>query len=144
MILKVDPVIDRQISANCLKPYHGHPGGCPNYGRKKGCPPGAPLFSDFMDLTKPVYAIINVIPLHAGSDAFSSHALEKKSFKEEITSFLREHRGYHVTTCPEAMGVDITKTLAGAGFKLEWPPQNYVCQVALAGLRNIKEIKSKS
>ncbi len=133
MLIEVNPVIDSQISANCLKPYHGHPDGCPNYGRKKGCPPEAPLFSDFFDIAKPVYAIVNVIILKSDIEPSSSHTSEKKNFKEEIAGFLREHRGYHVTTCPEAMGVDISSSLANAGFKLEWPPVNYVCQVALAG-----------
>ena len=144
MLIEVKPVIDKQISANCLKPYQGYPDGCPNYGRKKGCPPGAPLFSDFFDLAKPVYAIISVIDLKTDTDASASHASDKKNFEEETTAFLKEHRGYHVTTCPEAMGVDITSTLANAGFIMEWPPVNFVCQVALAGIRNKKEIKSSS
>ena len=34
---------------------------------------------------------------------------------------------------PEAMGVNITKTMAGIGIELEWPPVNLAYQVALAG-----------
>ncbi len=154
MIIQVNPIIDEGIRANCQKPYPGHPNGCPNYGIKKGCPPDAPFFPDFFDLSQPVYAIINLVEFKPQIEEMRQkhpHRVDfelisalywqdsvKKAWHEKIRSFLNEHKGYHVTTCPEAMGVNLSRTLENAGFKLEWPPVNYFCQVAIAAFENIK------
>ncbi|KUO63623.1 MAG: hypothetical protein APF84_17375 [Gracilibacter sp. BRH_c7a] len=55
--------------------------------------------------------------------------------KQHIVSFLKENKGYRVEACPEAMGVNITETMACAGVFLEWPPENVTYQIALAGIR---------
>lgn len=65
VILLSRVVIDPVVRALCCHPYPGHPRGCPNYNRKPGCPPGAPMFDDRMDLGRPVYAIINEFDLAA-------------------------------------------------------------------------------
>jgi predicted metal-binding protein len=52
-----------------------------------------------------------------------------------IRDFYREYGSrYKVTTCPEAMGVNITETMKDAGIILEWPPENVTYQIALAGI----------
>lgn len=51
----------------------------------------------------------------------------------EIEEFLLAHPGLVVTRCPEAMGVNVTETLAAAGVTLEWPPKKFALQVAIAG-----------
>ncbi len=43
--------------------------------------------------------------------------------------------GKIITASPEAMGVNVTKTLADAGIILEWPPIKVAYQVALAGMK---------
>ena len=58
MIRIVEPVINHAVRDMCKMPYAGHPAGCPNFGRKRTCPPQAPLFEDIFDLTQPVYVII--------------------------------------------------------------------------------------
>lgn len=40
---------------------------------------------------------------------------------------------WDATTCPEAMGLDVTATLAGIGIVLEWPPVTTALQVAFVG-----------
>jgi predicted metal-binding protein len=150
IIIKVAPVIDYSVRSLCAKPYYNHKRGCPNYGKKKGCPPEAPLFDKVYDLSKPIYALINVFDL--GSHVkrmkelhpeWSQRQLEcclywqpkaRKQLLGHIKSFMKEHKEYQVETCPEAMGVDISKTLENAGIILEWPPKKWVCQVALAGI----------
>ena len=49
-------------------------------------------------------------------------------------------RPIHGIFCPEAMGVNVTATLAGVGVELEWPPVHVTHQVALVGYP--KEIKT--
>lgn len=153
IIRLVKPVIDYSVRGLCVKEYPGHKKGCPNFNRKKGCPPQAGFFDKVYDLDKPVYAIINEFDFKAHVDKmrklhpdWSKRKLEcclywqkkaRKELLEAIKQFLKENQNYKiykVETCPEAMGVDVTKTLANAGIILEWPPVNIVRQVALAAI----------
>jgi hypothetical protein len=43
--------------------------------------------------------------------------------------------GKIIAASPEAMGINVTGTLADAGINLEWPPTKVAYQVALAGLK---------
>lgn len=155
-ILPVNPVIDPAMRALCLRPYRGHKHGCPNYGRRKTCPPEAPMYDDIYDLSKPVFAIINEFDL-AGhvSKMKTKHpkwsyaqlscllywqGSARKVLRTKIKDFLIEHPGYVAETCPEAMGVNVTQTLADAGVILEWPPILIARQVALAGIPINKEV----
>ena len=56
--------------------------------------------------------------------------------KESISKFnqIYKDKGYFSTTSPEAMGVDVTKTLQNAGIQLEWPARDTVYKVAFAGI----------
>lgn len=151
MIIEVVPVIDYSVRQLCPKPYYNHPRGCPNYGRKKGCPPGAPLFDQVYDLSHPVFAIINefdigghIQKMKEKHPEWSEHQLRcvlywqggaRKQLKKKGIEFLRTHPGYQIETCPEAMGVNITDTLRSVGIELEWPPTKIARQVALAGIK---------
>ncbi|HWP96440.1 MAG TPA: hypothetical protein VN426_06285 [Syntrophomonadaceae bacterium] len=141
-----------------MKPYYNHPKGCPNFGKKQGCPPTAPLYEQIYNLAQPVYAIINEFDmtshveqlnekLKAKGKEWSEHQLRcvlywqpkaRKQLEQHITGFLRDHPGYSVERCPEAMGVDITETLAHVEINLEWPPLTVAYQVALAGIRKVE------
>ena len=59
----------------------------------------------------------------------------KKLHREKIRGFLKEyeHLGYEVVT-PEALGVDVTRTLANVGITLEWPPINKSYRIAFAAI----------
>lgn len=48
---------------------------------------------------------------------------------------MEERKGYHISTCPEGSGVNITETMKNVGINLEWPPKNYTYQIVLAGIR---------
>lgn len=154
--IQVSPVIDYNVRSLCIRPYPGHPKGCPNYGKKEGCPPNAPLFDKRYDLSRPAYAIINkfdfakhVNRMKERHPEWSKRQLEcclywqpraRKQLLQQIKYFLIYHPGYAVTTCPEAMGVDVTASMRNIGIELEWPPETVTYQVALAGvLRNERE-----
>lgn len=156
IIKRIEPVIDYSVRGLCVKVYPGHKKGCPNLNHKDGCPPNAGYFDKVYDISKPVYAIINVFDFKSHVDKmrelhpdWSQRQLDcclywqpkaRKQLFEGIKKFLthndkeRFKQGYRVEKCPEAMGVEITKTLAKAGIALEWPPVNVVYQVALAGI----------
>ena len=152
---RVVPVLEPAlVRAACMKPYPNHPHGCPNYGKRASCPPQAPILDHTFDLSKPIYAIVNIFPLGehrrrmaAKHPDWSERQLicclywQPKARRQLMDRILdwqakREdgHR-WHPVLCPEAQGVNLTRTLSNAGFDLEWPPQERVCQVALLGAR---------
>ena len=51
----------------CALPYPGHPKGCPNLGKKCGCPPYASMIFDHIQL--PYYAIVNEFNLESHVDS---------------------------------------------------------------------------
>lgn len=153
MIIQVIPVIDHSVRALCAKPYPGHAKGCPNFNKKKGCPPGAAKYDETYDLNQPVYAIINKFDFKSHTERMRQLHPEwserqvrcclywqpgaRKQLLTEIKRFWSDltHRKYSIETCPEAMGINVTKTLANAGIELEWPPETVAYQVALAGIK---------
>ena len=159
-IIEVNPVIIRPVHGLCLRPYPNHKKGCPNYGKKKDCPPGIPVFDSFYDLSKLIYAIYNKFDFKEHIDRmrekhpdWSQRQLEcclywqgtaRKRLKERIEIFKRlTGSKYIVTTVPEAMGVNVTETMKRIGVELEWPPVNVAYQIALAGVEKpvVKEEK---
>ena len=150
-INEVIPVIDRKVRGLCKKPYHNHPKGCPNFGIKEGCPPNIRLFDEEYDMNKPVYVIFNTFDLasqvnkmKAAHPEWSDRQLKcsrywqgttRKLLRQKIALFKNDHPDYNVTTCPEAMGVNVTETMKKIGIKLEWPPVSTTYQVALAGIK---------
>lgn len=150
-VKQVNPVIDYRVRSLCLKPYPGHQNGCPNYGKKAECPPHVQKFEEIFDLTKPIYAIINTFDYKTHTDQmrelhpmwsekqinsfFYWQRKAKSQLSIGIAQFLAEHVSYHIITCPEALGVDVIKTLADNGINLEWPPKTVTYQVAIAGIQ---------
>lgn len=150
-ILELSEVVIQPVMRGmCRKPYPNHPHGCPNFNHKAGCPPNTPLFSEVIDLTKPVFAIVNefdfgahVAKMKAAHPQWTERQLTcclywqttaRKALKAGMQDFQRLHPEYTIDTCPEAKGVNITETLRKAGLELEWPPRNIARQVALAGV----------
>lgn len=153
MIILVKPIVDYSVRGLCTKEYPGHKKGCPNFNYKKGCPPQVEYFDKVYDLNKPVYAIINEFDLKSHVEKMQKLHPEWSSRKQKcclywqprarkellkiIKDFLIQnynYKTYEVETYPEAMGIDITKTLADAGIYLEWPPINIARQIALAAI----------
>ncbi len=144
-IINVDP----KFQEFCKLPYPNHPRGCPNYGKKKGCPPEQKLFFDIFD--HDFYLIFtkfdlgaHVAKLKKKHSKWTQRQLEcclywqgtaRRNLKAEIALFKEDFPTYFVTACPEAMGVDVTDLMEdNAGIVLDWPPQDTVYQVAVAGL----------
>ena len=150
MILLVEPILNPKVRGLCCLPYEGHPKGCPNFGKAERCPPQAPKFEDVVDLSKPVYAIVNSFDIAAHVERMRARhpdwserqllnclywqGTARKALRKEIKSFLAEHPDYEAHETPEAMGVNVTATLAAVGVALEWPPRKVAMQVAIAGI----------
>ncbi len=144
-------IIDRKMCGMCVKPYPGHPKGCPNYNHKAGCPPHTPLFGEVYDLDRPVFAIVtefdlgaHVARMAADHPDWSDRQLlcclywqgtARANQTNAILSFQSEHPDHKCDRCPEAMGVNVTETLKLAGVELEWPPRKIVRHVALGAKR---------
>ena len=138
--------------SKCVLEYKNHKKGCPNYGKKKDCPPNVPMFDEIFDISKPIYAIYSTYDLFSHTEKMKQRHPEwtetqrlnvlywqgtaRKYLKENIQRFNKEFRqmGYYSTTSPEAMGVDVTTTLKNAGIELEWPARNTVYKIAFAGI----------
>lgn len=136
----------------CVLPYKNHKKGCPNYGKKPDCPPNVPMFDKVFDINKPIYAIFSTYDLHSHTEKMRKlhpnwtetqllnvlywQGTARKMLKESISKFnqIYKDKGYFSTTSPEAMGVDVTKTLQNAGIQLEWPARDTVYKVAFAGI----------
>jgi predicted metal-binding protein len=65
MLLRVNPIIAYETRGLCPRPYPGHKHGCPNFGKKEGCPPNCATFDRVFDLTRPIYAIYNMFNIGA-------------------------------------------------------------------------------
>lgn len=157
-LLRVCPVMDSRVRGLCVKPYGNNKKGCPNFNDPKHayrCPPGAPFFDRYFDLSRPIYAVVNDFPygehvkrmLATPKKDGSARSLDeakcvlywqntaRKQLQAKIYAALATLPGYEATWCPEGMGVNVTETLAKAGITLEWPPKQIARQVAFLGIR---------
>lgn len=156
---QVHPVIDLDVRNLCFCPYgldektkcYSHPKGCPNYGKKKGCPPLTPIIYEILDLSKPVFAIWNVFDfaehckrMQAKHLQWSKRQIEcclywqpkaRKQLKNKITKFLSEWPNYTIVGNPEGAGVNLTATMKTICIELEWPPVTRTYQIVLGGVR---------
>jgi predicted metal-binding protein len=147
--IKVTPIIDKSVIALCTKPYPNHKKGCPNFGKKKDCPPTCGKIEDTIDLSKDVYAIYNVFPFKEHVDKlrekhpkWTQRQLEcclywqtkaRKQLKLVVKDFLKCHKNMIILATPEALGVNLTATMKSVGIELEWPPKTVTYQIVLGG-----------
>lgn len=150
MIYSVHTIMtdSNQFNAMCRKPYPNHPHGCPNYSKKQGCPPQSQDFGDVFD--KDFYVIFtrfdltsHVSRLRTKHKGWTRRQLycclywqgtARKHLKDEIKKFQRLKPEHKITTCPEAMGVNVTALMKdNVGIDLEWPVETIAYQVAFAG-----------
>jgi hypothetical protein len=138
----------------CRRPYPGHARGCPNFTKKKGCPPGAKPLADVLDLTRPLWAAWNcflfgehVAHFKKKHPRWSKRQLEcclywqgtarkqlSMVIEVALAQFPASAKDTVVLRCPEAHGVNVTATMLSLGVKLEWPPVTVAYQVALIGV----------
>lgn len=144
----VVPVLNPAVRGLCCRPYPNHPHGCPNFSKKQGCPPKAPMIDKTLDLSKPVLAIYNrfnlgehIERMRAKHPLWTDRQLRcclywqpgaRKQLKKRIRNHLQI--GMKVVGSPEAQGVDLTATMRSAGIELEWPPMKWAYQIVLAGV----------
>ena len=145
-MIRIVPVIDHRVRALCVHEYPGHPKVCPNFGKRANCPPTAPYFERIFDMGSPIYAVVNEFDIdghfrrmkekHPGwSDRQAYCPLywqpkARKALRLKVEDALKELPAEYVPeTCPEALGVDVTATLAAVGVMLEWPARSTARQV---------------
>lgn len=147
-------MVDRAMRGLCSRRYPNHPRGCPNFNKKAGCPPSAPMVGDVIDLDQDVYAIWNVFPIgehmarmkqkHPNwterqlANCLYWQPKARKQLRGVIWEFLRSAENplqWKIIGCPEAQGVNLTETMASIGIELEWPPRAVSYQIVLAGMR---------
>ncbi len=153
--VRVDPVCGINPTVFCRQVYPGHPKGCPNWNHKTGCPPKVQPAEDIIDLRGSVFAVYNrfdlgahIAKMRVAHPAWSERQLAcclywqpraRKQLVQELSAFLSSPECHSlgpprkVLSCPEANGVDVTRTMANAGIKLEWPPKQWAYQVVLVG-----------
>ena len=148
---KVNPVIDKRINGLCLKSYPLHPKGCPNWNKKKGCPPNILSLNRIINFKKEIYIIYNKYNFKQHCNKmkerhpnWSKRQIEcclywqgtaRKQLKEKIKLFFKEFPNYYIIKCPEGSGVNLTETMKQLNIELEWPPINYAYQIILAGTK---------
>jgi len=144
-------------TALCKLPYPGHKKGCPNVGKNKNCPPLCPKLNEKYDLSKPYffsYVKFNfkkqkekMKSLHPNWTDKQCKCLlywqgtvrKKLNTNSAIFAYninIETKNNYNYELIPEAMGVDVFKTMKYHGIKLERNPENYVYKVSFIGVLN--------
>ncbi len=126
-------IIDYRAREWCKLPYPDHPKGCPNYSHKATCPPQVCLVEDWCDLQKPMWFIIvpfnlkthieKMLSLHPNwTDRqarcvlyWQSRVNRQLEDKSKLFTF---GKNLIFTICPEAMGVNVIKTLRNMNFTI--------------------------
>ena len=135
----------------CRLPYPLHPKGCKNYGKKPGCPPTAPALGDFFDLTHSVgFTIIKfdiekyiIRRRETYPDLTDRQArccicwqgAVRKILKAAVGGILAQNEALIWTDCPEAMGLNVLRTLNLIGIPAKKNPKQFVYKVAMLGYR---------
>ena len=151
MIIQLSPeqlVIEPKAQGYwCQLPYPDHPKGCPNFGKKKGCPPQAEIFSE--NYQPPYYLISETFDI-------KSHINKMKTlhpqwserqcrnllyWQKSVNKKLKENSKQYLSSLnddsmrlieiPEATGINIFQTCANAGINLEKLPKHQVTKIMI-------------
>jgi len=133
--IKVDLVLNDDSKNWCTKPFGKNLKGCPDCYKEKGCPPNSLNFKDLYDLND-VYVIyskfdLTEYPRPGNITSWLNDA--RLSLNEAEKQFKDLYPDYIIETKPEAMGIDMTKTMESVGIILEWPPHTAAYFIRLAG-----------
>jgi len=142
-------VIDERSRKWCTLPYPDHPKGCPNYGKKDVCPPMAPLVSDFIDLSKTHWLAVYRFDIALHEERMQERKARSRRqarnplywqgwvrarLRDACDGFCRREAETLVyTLIPEAMGVNVFRTVIPLGLKIKTRPEKYIYKVALIG-----------
>ncbi len=146
---QVKPVIDFSVRGLCVKSYYGHVKGCPNFNKRKDCPPSCPKINDLINLEKPVYIIYNrfnfgehVKRMKDKHPNWTKRQVEcclywqgtaRKQLRGKIKEFKKLYPDLLIVKTPEASGINCTATMKKIGIDLEWSPKKYTYQIVIAG-----------
>ncbi|MFC1697966.1 hypothetical protein ACFL1H_06510 [Nanoarchaeota archaeon] len=145
MIVQIDPkllIYDRSFQQLCKKPYYGHSKGCPNFGKKEGCPP-SPLLDDVFDLGAEMFVIYTSFnvgefaeKMRVSHPEWQNHPRQwynprrwqpkaRKEHKIELEKFISEY-GLDIDKCPEARGINVSRMMMDVSVDLSWgwPPEH--------------------
>lgn len=151
----------------CRLPYGENKKGCPNYGKKAGCPPSAPLVMSLIE--RPYYLVYQRFDLAAqekrmkekhpkwtARQARNCRYWQKKLVKELLNeaeghlinleytlgNAWSSLRSFVIVENPEGAGVNLFETCRRAGIILErdYLHQQYVYKMVLIGKRKKPQI----
>ena len=121
----------------CRVPYHNHPKGCPNYGKRDDCPP-CELISDRFDVQNEIYVIFTSYPVGEFAEKLRQAHPEwsetprqwyncirwqgtaRKLHRADLKEFQDRFPDLIVDQNPEALGIDVTEMMRQVGIELEW------------------------
>jgi len=148
MIVKINPqniVYAKSFQGLCRHPFYGHGHGCPNFNKKQGCPPQAPLVNEALDFSRDVYLIFTEFNVgefaektrqsHPGwkserqwyNPRYWQLRARKFQRKEEAVAVKNNNLDI-ILRKPEANGVNVTKLMADYGVVMSWawPPKHFL------------------
>ena len=143
-------VIDPNVRSLCVYPYPDHPKGCPNFGKKEGCPPKVCMIQNFVDLRQVFFLIVrfnlaqHIIKMKELHPSWTNrqtkcllywqpHVRVEQKIMERDFFIVWNRSQLNITYSPEAMGVDVFKTLEAYNIPYERNPKSEVVKVALVG-----------
>lgn len=148
---KMSLVIQKSVRKLCTLPYHNHPKGCPNFGKRPDCPPNQKLLTTIYDLSHPFYVLwvdfdigTHIRKMEQAHPLWTKYQTAcclywqpkvRKFLREEAAKWTQTHPEYTFSDNPEAMGVNVTATMKNEGIILEWPPKNIVRKIGIAGVK---------
>lgn len=150
-INKDDLEISKSYQCMCLIRSNSFRQGCPNYGKKKGCPPRT-LFNEDHDLNKPLYLIATDFDLTEHAQKIRKahlnwtekavynprywQATARRLHEKEIGDFLKEHVEYSIERSPEGSGINVDRLCRLQGIILEWPPRKLTRVVSIGARKS--------
>jgi hypothetical protein len=115
-IFRVKPVCDPKVRALCVRPYPGHPKGCPNFNYKKGCPPTAFRAWEIFNFDMPSFFIVNrfdfgehVEKMRRAHPDWSKRQIEcclywQSSARKQLTAEIERFEGLYTHAADAALG----------------------------------------
>ena len=138
-----------QPRSMCIRPYKGHPHGCPNFGKLPTCPPNNPCMYDEIFDVSDVYAVVTAYNLYdhyekmrKNNPGLAEGQIRNKMYWQHtdmknndiaIAEFYRENpqlNDYVSTRFLECMGVQVIDTMKEVGIDIAFPVKEYTYRVA--------------
>ena len=143
--------IEERVRHFCKLPYPNHPHGCPNYNQTHFCPPQIPMVDEFIDLNRQHWFVIcefdlgfHMRTMKVKHPDWSEKQLAnvyywqnsvRSRLRIETEGFIKDKQDINLvyTLLPEAMGVNVFRTVIPLGLKIKARPKKMVYKIALVG-----------